>query len=186
MRTLSPERRRGTLYGGCLSILVSLIGTPWEPATENKLLFIEDVGAKPYQVDRMLWQLRRRRQTRRRAWHRLRRNARLRLARRAAESARRCDPFRARWIRCSHRYRTSQRTRFASECHADLRRRGRTTCRQMKLNYRCLNRRCDHDFHAETHSSQRHLRHGDGLAGRTAAACRAIALPVPTRLPIRR
>jgi muramoyltetrapeptide carboxypeptidase len=48
----------GTLYGGCLSILVSLLGTPWEPATENKLLFVEDVGVKPYQVDRMLWQLR--------------------------------------------------------------------------------------------------------------------------------
>jgi muramoyltetrapeptide carboxypeptidase len=58
MRTLKPGSARGALYGGCLSILVSLIGTPWEPATENKLLFIEDVGAKPYQVDRMLWQLR--------------------------------------------------------------------------------------------------------------------------------
>ncbi len=49
---------KGILYGGCLSILVSLLGTPWEPATEGKLLFIEDVGAKPYQIDRMLWQLR--------------------------------------------------------------------------------------------------------------------------------
>jgi muramoyltetrapeptide carboxypeptidase len=49
---------RGTLYGGCLSILVSLLGTPWEPRTEGKLLFLEDTGAKPYQVDRMLWQLR--------------------------------------------------------------------------------------------------------------------------------
>lgn len=58
MRTLKSGTARGTLYGGCLSILVSLIGTPWEPATENKLLFIEDVGAKPYQVDRMIWQLR--------------------------------------------------------------------------------------------------------------------------------
>ncbi len=58
MRTLKPGSARGTLYGGCLSILVALIGTSWEPATENKLLFIEDVGAKPYQVDRMLWQLR--------------------------------------------------------------------------------------------------------------------------------
>ena len=56
---VSSERSvRGTLYGGCLSILVSLLGTPWEPATEGKLLFVEDVGAKPYQVDRMLWQLR--------------------------------------------------------------------------------------------------------------------------------
>lgn len=53
-----PEVVSGTLYGGCLSILVSLLGTPWEPDTRGKLLFIEDVGAKPYQIDRMLWQLR--------------------------------------------------------------------------------------------------------------------------------
>jgi muramoyltetrapeptide carboxypeptidase len=58
LRTLRPGTARGTLYGGCLSILIALIGTRWEPATENKLLFIEDVGAKPYQIDRMLWQLR--------------------------------------------------------------------------------------------------------------------------------
>jgi muramoyltetrapeptide carboxypeptidase len=49
---------RGTLYGGCLSIIVSLLGTPWEPSTEGTLLFLEDRAAKPYQIDRMLWQLR--------------------------------------------------------------------------------------------------------------------------------
>ncbi len=48
----------GTLYGGCLSILVALLGTPWEPSTEGTLLFLEDTGVKPYQIDRMLWQLR--------------------------------------------------------------------------------------------------------------------------------
>jgi muramoyltetrapeptide carboxypeptidase len=62
LRPLRPGRAgrpvRGTLYGGCLSILVSLLGTPFEPQTEGKLLFLEDVGVKPYQVDRMLWQLR--------------------------------------------------------------------------------------------------------------------------------
>ncbi|HET6170463.1 MAG TPA: LD-carboxypeptidase [Terracidiphilus sp.] len=58
LRTLKPGKARGILSGGCLSILVSLLGTPWEPATEGKLLFIEDTGVKPYQVDRMLWQLR--------------------------------------------------------------------------------------------------------------------------------
>jgi muramoyltetrapeptide carboxypeptidase len=61
LRILKPFARKtvaGTLYGGCLSILVSLLGTPWEPATENKILFLEDVGVKPYQIDRMLWQLR--------------------------------------------------------------------------------------------------------------------------------
>jgi muramoyltetrapeptide carboxypeptidase len=61
LRLLKPGKQntfRGTLYGGCLSMLVSLLGTPWEPRTEGKLLFLEDVAAKPYQVDRMLWQLR--------------------------------------------------------------------------------------------------------------------------------
>ncbi len=55
---VNPAPVRGTLYGGCLSILVSLLGTSWEPCTEGTLLFIEDVGVKPYQIDRMLWQLR--------------------------------------------------------------------------------------------------------------------------------
>lgn len=58
LRTLKPGTAHGKLYGGCLSILVSLLGTPWEPHTEGKLLFLEDTGAKPYQIDRMLWQLR--------------------------------------------------------------------------------------------------------------------------------
>ena len=48
---------RGTLYGGCLSILVAMLGTAYEPQTEGKLLFLEDVSAKPFQIDRMLWQL---------------------------------------------------------------------------------------------------------------------------------
>jgi muramoyltetrapeptide carboxypeptidase len=58
MRVLKPGTANGVLYGGCLSILVSLLGTDWEPYTEGKLLFFEDIGVKPYQVDRMLWQLR--------------------------------------------------------------------------------------------------------------------------------
>lgn len=58
LRVLRSGTARGTLYGGCLSILVTTLGTPFAPATEGKLLFLEDVGAKPYQIDRMLWQLR--------------------------------------------------------------------------------------------------------------------------------
>jgi muramoyltetrapeptide carboxypeptidase len=58
LRGLHAGTASGTLYGGCLSIIVSLLGTPYEPHTEGKLLFLEDVGAKPYQIDRMLWQLR--------------------------------------------------------------------------------------------------------------------------------
>jgi muramoyltetrapeptide carboxypeptidase len=47
----------GILYGGCLSILVALLGTPYEIETEGKILFLEDVAAKPFQIDRMLMQL---------------------------------------------------------------------------------------------------------------------------------
>jgi muramoyltetrapeptide carboxypeptidase len=58
LRSLRAGRARGIFYGGCLSIIVALLGTPYEPQTEGKLLFLEDTGVKPYQVDRMLWQLR--------------------------------------------------------------------------------------------------------------------------------
>ncbi len=47
----------GTLYGGCLSILVASLGTPYEITTTDTILFLEDVAAKPYQIDRMLIQL---------------------------------------------------------------------------------------------------------------------------------
>ena len=47
----------GVLYGGCLSILVASLGTPYEIQTDGTILFIEDVGAKPYQIDRMLMHL---------------------------------------------------------------------------------------------------------------------------------
>ena len=53
----SAQPVRGVLYGGCLSILTALLGTAFEPQTEGKLLFLEDVSAKPFQIDRMLWQL---------------------------------------------------------------------------------------------------------------------------------
>jgi muramoyltetrapeptide carboxypeptidase len=47
----------GTLYGGCLSILVASLGTPYEIRTDGAILFMEDVAAKPFQIDRMLMQL---------------------------------------------------------------------------------------------------------------------------------
>jgi muramoyltetrapeptide carboxypeptidase len=54
LRSLRKGAARGLLYGGCLSLLTASLGTPYEAQTEGKLLFLEDVGAKPYQVDRML------------------------------------------------------------------------------------------------------------------------------------
>jgi muramoyltetrapeptide carboxypeptidase len=47
----------GILYGGCLSILVAALGTPYDIRTAGTILFLEDVAAKPYQIDRMLMQL---------------------------------------------------------------------------------------------------------------------------------
>jgi muramoyltetrapeptide carboxypeptidase len=47
----------GVVYGGCLSMLAASLGTPYEIHTEETILFLEDVSAKPFQVDRMLMQL---------------------------------------------------------------------------------------------------------------------------------
>jgi muramoyltetrapeptide carboxypeptidase len=47
----------GVLYGGCLSLLVASLGTPYEIQTAGTILLIEDVAARPYQIDRMLMQL---------------------------------------------------------------------------------------------------------------------------------
>ena len=58
MRILKPGRATGKFYGGCLSMLVASLGTPYEIQTHGTILFIEDVAARPYQIDRMLQQLR--------------------------------------------------------------------------------------------------------------------------------
>lgn len=57
LRILRPGTARGILYGGCLSLLTASLDTRFAPHTEGKLLFLEDVGAKPYQIDRMLRQM---------------------------------------------------------------------------------------------------------------------------------
>jgi muramoyltetrapeptide carboxypeptidase len=46
------------LIGGNLTLISSLMGTPYEPDTRGKIFFIEDVGEEPYRIDRMLTQLR--------------------------------------------------------------------------------------------------------------------------------
>jgi muramoyltetrapeptide carboxypeptidase len=57
VKPLIPGRAAGILSGGCLSILVATLGTPYELETAGRILFLEDVAAKPYQIDRMLMQL---------------------------------------------------------------------------------------------------------------------------------
>ena len=46
------------MYGGCLSLLTASLGSDFEIRTDDTILFIEDVAEKPYQIDRMLMQLR--------------------------------------------------------------------------------------------------------------------------------
>ena len=58
LKPLAPGRAEGRLCGGNLSLLAASMGTPWEVDTRGKILFLEDIGEKPYRIDGMLTQLR--------------------------------------------------------------------------------------------------------------------------------
>ncbi len=58
LRALRTGRVEGPLLGGCLSLMVSLVGTPYLPDLDGSVLFLEDVNEPPYRLDRMLFQLR--------------------------------------------------------------------------------------------------------------------------------
>ncbi len=47
----------GPLWGGNLSLVAAAVGTPYLPAVEGGILFLEDVAEHPYRVERMLHQL---------------------------------------------------------------------------------------------------------------------------------
>lgn len=47
----------GTLWGGNLALVTHLVGTPYFPAVDGGILFLEDVGEVPYRIERMLYQL---------------------------------------------------------------------------------------------------------------------------------
>ncbi len=47
----------GRLIGGNLSLICASLGTPFQPSFKGKILFFEDIGEKPYRLDRMLTQL---------------------------------------------------------------------------------------------------------------------------------
>ena len=53
----SGVEARGTLWGGNLSIVCSLLGTPYFPKVDGGILFLEDVNEHPYRIERMLTQL---------------------------------------------------------------------------------------------------------------------------------
>jgi len=53
-----PGSGTGPLVGGCLSIVVSLVGTPHEASMDGAVLFWEEVNEEPFRIDRMLGHLR--------------------------------------------------------------------------------------------------------------------------------
>lgn len=55
--TLVSGKAQGTLLGGCLTLVQTTLGTPWELETRGAILVLEDRGMKPWQVDRALMHL---------------------------------------------------------------------------------------------------------------------------------
>jgi muramoyltetrapeptide carboxypeptidase len=55
--TLWAGEGTGRLLGGCLTLVETTLGTPWELDTSNAILLLEDRGMKPWQVDRALMHL---------------------------------------------------------------------------------------------------------------------------------
>lgn len=56
--TLRAGQAHGPVYGGCLSMLAASLRTPFEIEPKGSIFFIEDISTKPFQIDRMLTQLR--------------------------------------------------------------------------------------------------------------------------------
>jgi muramoyltetrapeptide carboxypeptidase len=56
-RIIACGSAEGPLIGGNLTVLCSLLGTPWFPSLKGKIFFIEDIGEAPYRLDRMFFQL---------------------------------------------------------------------------------------------------------------------------------
>ena len=48
---------KGTLIGGNLSVISGIIGSNYLPDWKNKILFLEETNEEPYQIDRILTQM---------------------------------------------------------------------------------------------------------------------------------
>src|SRR5204863_9548972 len=52
-----PGRARGPLLGGNLEVFSRLVGTPYLPDVKGAILFVEDLGERPYRIDRLITHL---------------------------------------------------------------------------------------------------------------------------------
>jgi muramoyltetrapeptide carboxypeptidase len=57
LEQITPGRARGPLIGGNLEVFSRLVGTPFLPDVDGALLFIEDLGERPYRIDRLITHL---------------------------------------------------------------------------------------------------------------------------------
>lgn len=57
LEAVRPGYVEAEMVGGCLSMVVTTLGTPYEINTAGKILFLEDIGEKPYRIERMLTHL---------------------------------------------------------------------------------------------------------------------------------
>ncbi len=57
VRVMFPGKAEGIVTGGNLTVLSHLVGTPFHPIFKNCIVVLEDVGEKPYRIDRMLIQM---------------------------------------------------------------------------------------------------------------------------------
>lgn len=55
--TINSGKAIGKLFGGNLSVLCSMLGTPYLPNFKNNILFLEEIKEEPYRIDRMFTQL---------------------------------------------------------------------------------------------------------------------------------
>jgi muramoyltetrapeptide carboxypeptidase len=57
LTTIIPGRVQGRLLGGNLEVFSRLVGTPFLPDPTGAVLFIEDIGERPYRIDRLITHL---------------------------------------------------------------------------------------------------------------------------------
>ncbi|WP_230657577.1 LD-carboxypeptidase [Psychrobacter sp. I-STPA10] len=55
--TNNPSVMTGTIWGGNLSVVSALVGSPYLPQPDGGIVFLEDVGEQPYRIERMLYSL---------------------------------------------------------------------------------------------------------------------------------
>jgi muramoyltetrapeptide carboxypeptidase len=55
--TIATGRATGPVLGGCLSLISTLVGTPWQIDFRGAIMLVEDINEQPYRIDRMLTHL---------------------------------------------------------------------------------------------------------------------------------